>query len=72
MALKSFRPYTPSRRFLTMVDKSEITKEQPEKSLVETKTRTGGRNAHGEIPIWHRGGGHQKKYRVIDYRREKT
>ncbi|MGC2256023.1 MAG: 50S ribosomal protein L2 [Candidatus Acidiferrales bacterium] len=72
MALKSFRTYTPSRRFLTMVDKCEITKEQPEKSLVETKTRTGGRNAHGEITIWHRGGGHQKKYRVIDYRREKT
>ena len=72
MALKSFRPYTPARRFLTMLDKSEITKEQPEKSLTETKKRTGGRNAHGEVTIWHRGGGHQKKYRVIDYRREKT
>lgn len=72
MALKSFRPYTPARRFLTMLDKSEITKEQPEKSLTETKKRTGGRNAHGEVTIWHRGGGHQKKYRVIDYRRDKT
>lgn len=72
MALKSFRPYTPARRFLTMLDKSEITKEQPEKSLIETKKRTGGRNAHGEVTIWHRGGGHQKKYRVIDYRRDKT
>jgi large subunit ribosomal protein L2 len=72
MALKSFRPYTPARRFLTMLDKSEITKEQPEKSLLETKKRTGGRNAHGEVTIWHRGGGHQKKYRVIDYRRDKT
>jgi large subunit ribosomal protein L2 len=72
MALKTFRPYTPSRRFLTMLDKSEITKQEPEKSLVEPKKRTGGRNAHGEITSWHRGGGHAKKYRLIDYRREKT
>src|SRR5487761_1004831 len=72
MALKTFRPYTPSRRFLTMLDKSEITKQEPEKSLVEPKKRTGGRNAHGEITSWHRGGGHQKNYRLIDYRREKT
>src|SRR5487761_1817505 len=72
MALKTFRPYTPSRRFLTMLDKSELTKQEPEKSLVEAKKRTGGRNAHGEITSWHRGGGHAKKYRLIDYRREKT
>src|SRR5487761_387645 len=72
MALKTFRPYTPSRRFLTMLDKSEITKQEPEKSLVEPKKRTGGRNAHGEITSWHRGGGHQKNYRLIDFRREKT
>jgi len=51
MALKSFNPYTASRRFLTMLDKSEITKQEPEKSLVEPKKRTGGRNAHGEITI---------------------
>ena len=49
MALKTFKPYTPSRRFLTMLDKSEITKETPEKSLIESKKRTGGRNSHGEI-----------------------
>ncbi len=72
MALKTFKPYTPSRRFLTMLDKSEITKQKPEKSLVEPKKRTGGRNSHGEITSWHRGGGHQKKYRAIDFRREKT
>ncbi len=71
MALKSFNPYTASRRFLTMLDKSEITKQEPEKSLVEPKKRTGGRNAHGEITIWHRGGGHKKQYRSIDFRREK-
>ena len=71
MALKTFKPYTPSRRFLTMLDKSEITKQTPEKSLVETQKRTGGRNAHGEVTSWHRGGGHAQKYRVIDFRREK-
>ena len=58
MALKTFKPYTPSRRFLTMLDKSEITKETPEKSLTESKKRTGGRNSHGEVTSWHRGGGH--------------
>ena len=71
MALKSFNPYTASRRFVTMLDKSEITKDSPEKSLVEPRKRTGGRNAHGEITIWHRGGGHKKQYRAIDFRREK-
>ena len=71
MALKTFKPYTPARRFLTVLDKNEITKERPEKSLVEVKKRSGGRNAQGEITIWHRGGGHQRKYRVIDFRRDK-
>jgi len=71
MALKTFNPYTASRRFLTMLDKSEVTKETPEKALVEPKKRSGGRNAHGEITIWHRGGGHKKQYRSIDFRREK-
>jgi large subunit ribosomal protein L2 len=71
MALKTFNPYTASRRFITMLDKSEITKQTPEKALVEPKKRTGGRNAHGEITIWHRGGGHKKQYRSIDFRREK-
>jgi large subunit ribosomal protein L2 len=72
MALKSFNPYTASRRFLTMLDKSEVTKETPEKSLVEPRKRTGGRNSHGEITIWHRGGGHKRQYRNVDFRREKT
>src|ERR1700732_771181 len=71
MALKTFKPYTPSRRFLTMLDKSEITKETPEKSLTESKKRTGGRNDHGEVTSWHRGGGHAKRYRSIDFRRDK-
>src|ERR1700721_1053200 len=72
MPIKTFKPYTPSRRFLTMLDKSEITKQTPEKSLVEVQKRTGGRNSHGEITAWHRGGGHAQKYRTVDFRREKT
>ena len=71
MALKSFKPYTASRRFITMLDKSEITKETPEKSLVGPLPRTGGRNAHGEITSWHRGGGHKRQYRSVDFRRDK-
>src|SRR5438128_601014 len=71
MALKSFNPYTASRRFITMLDKSEVTKQTPEKSLLEPKKRSGGRNSQGELTIWHRGGGHKKQYRVVDFRREK-
>ena len=51
MGLKSFNPYTASRRFITVVDKSHITKQEPEKSLLEPKKRTGGRNNHGEIMV---------------------
>src|SRR5260370_31333041 len=72
MELKSFNPYTASRRFVTMLDKSEITKQGPEKSLVEPKKRTGGRNSHGEITSWHRGGGHKQQNPAGDFRRDKT
>ena len=71
MGLKSFNPYTASRRFMTVLDKNEITKQTPEKSLLEPKKRSGGRNNQGEIVIWHRGGGHKKQYRVVDFRRDK-
>src|SRR5256885_13476080 len=71
MGLKSFNPYTASRRFITVVDKSHITKQEPEKALVESKKRSGGRNNQGEIVIWHRGGGHKKAYRKVDFRRDK-
>jgi large subunit ribosomal protein L2 len=71
MGLKSFNPYTASRRFMTVLDKSHITKQVPEKALVESKKRSGGRNSHGEIVIWHRGGGHKKAYRKVDFRRDK-
>ncbi len=72
MGIKSFNPYTASRRFMTVLDKSEITKEQPEKALLESKKRSGGRNNHGEISSWHRGGGHKQQYRKIDFKRDKT
>jgi large subunit ribosomal protein L2 len=71
MALKSFNPYTASRRFLTVLDKSDVTKQRPEKSLSEPRKRSGGRNAHGEVTIWHRGGGHKRMYRRVDFRRDK-
>lgn len=56
---------------MTVLDKSEITKETPEKSLLEPKKRSGGRNNQGEVVVWHRGGGHKKQYRKIDFRRDK-
>jgi large subunit ribosomal protein L2 len=71
MGIKSFNPYTASRRFITVLDKSHITKQEPEKALLEPKKRTGGRNNHGEIVIWHRGGGHKQQYRQVDFRRDK-
>jgi large subunit ribosomal protein L2 len=72
MALKSFKPTTAGRRFFTLLDKSEVTKQTPEKSLLEPKPRSGGRNARGEITVWHRGGGHKRQYRRVDFRRDKT
>jgi large subunit ribosomal protein L2 len=72
MALKSFNPYTASRRYLTVLDRSELTKDTPEKSLLEPRKRSGGRNGRGEVSVWHRGGGHKRQYRVIDFKRDKT
>ena len=69
MALKTFRPLTPSQRFMALPSFEEITKSKPEKSLTETKNRTGGRNNNGRKTSRHRGGGHKKKYRIIDFKR---
>ena len=71
MAMKKFRPTTPSRRFTTLVKRDEITRETPEKSLVEGKKRTGGRDAQGHISSRFRGGGAKKAYRIIDFKRDK-
>jgi large subunit ribosomal protein L2 len=71
MALKQYRPTSPGRRFMTSLNFEEITKTRPEKSLTEPKNRTGGRNNKGHITIWFRGGGHKRRYRVVDFRRDK-
>ncbi len=69
MAIKKFKPYTPSRRFMTVADFSEITKKRPEKSLTEPLKKTGGRNNQGRITVRFRGGGHKRLYRIIDFKR---
>src|ERR1700757_2434292 len=72
MPIKSYRPVTASRRFMTTTTRDEITKQQPEKSLVESKKRTGGRNSTGRVTSRFIGGGHKQAYRVIDFKRDKT
>jgi len=71
MGLKSFRPITPSLRFQTVTTFDDVTKTQPEKSLTQPKLRTGGRNNIGRLTVRHRGGGHKKLYRLIDFKRDK-
>ena len=71
MPNKSFRPYTPSRRFITVADFSEITKKTPEKSLTRGLRKSGGRNNTGMVMVRHIGGGHRRSYREIDFKRDK-
>ena len=71
MGIKTYRPYTPSRRHMTGSDFSEITKSTPEKSLTVSKNSKAGRNAQGKITVRHRGGGAKRKYRIIDFKRYK-
>lgn len=71
MSIRSFRPYTPGTRQATVPDFAEITKSKPEKSLTKYKHRKKGRNNRGVITCRHRGGGHKRRYRMIDFRRNK-
>jgi large subunit ribosomal protein L2 len=71
MGIKSFKPITPGQRFKTVSDFEMVTESRPEKSLVKGLTKTGGRNSNGRITSWHRGGGHKRKYRLIDFKRNK-
>ncbi|AEM79600.1 50S ribosomal protein L2 [Thermoanaerobacter wiegelii] len=71
MGIKSFKPTSPGRRQMTVLTFEEVTKDKPEKSLVVTLTKTGGRNVYGRITVRHRGGGHKRKYRIIDFKRDK-
>jgi len=68
---RKFKPTSPAVRFLTVADFSELSKERPLKRLTRGKRRSGGRNSRGEITIWHRGGGTKRRYRTIDFRRDK-
>ncbi|SFG94950.1 large subunit ribosomal protein L2 [Desulfotomaculum arcticum] len=71
MGIKKFKPTSPGRRFVTVSTFEEITSTEPEKSLLEPLKRKGGRNAGGNITVRHQGGGHKRKYRIIDFKRDK-
>ena len=71
MGIKKFKPTSPGRRFVTVSTFEEITATEPEKSLLEPLHSKGGRNASGRITVRHRGGGHKRKYRIIDFKRDK-
>jgi len=72
MPIKSYKPYTPSRRGMTSADFSELTTDVPEKSLVTHLTKKGGRNNTGTVMVRHQGGGHKRAYRLIDFKRDKV
>ena len=71
MGVKTFKPTSAGRRFQTVNDFSEITTDRPHKPLVVKRTRSGGRDNKGLIAVRHRGGGHKRRYRMIDFRRDK-
>ncbi len=71
MGMKHFKPYTPSRRNMTVSDFEEITKKTPEKSLLAKKSKNAGRNSYGRITVRHQGGGNRQKYRIVDFKRRK-
>src|SRR5512146_3464790 len=71
MGLKTYKPTSPARRLMSVSDFAEITKAKPEKKLTRALKKSGGRNADGHITTRHMGGGHKRRYRVIDWRREK-
>ena len=71
MAVKSFKPYSAGRRFMTVASFDEITTDKPEKSLVERLKKNGGRNQQGRLTVRHQGGGHKRLYRIIDFKRNK-
>jgi large subunit ribosomal protein L2 len=71
MAVKNYKPTSPGRRGASVLSFEEITTNKPEKSLLYTKKKTGGRNAHGRITVRHIGGGHKQKLRMVDFKRQK-
>ena len=71
MAVRNYKPTTPSRRNMSVTDYSELSKNGPEKSLLRSLNKKAGRNSYGRITVRHRGGGNRKKYRIIDFKRQK-
>jgi large subunit ribosomal protein L2 len=71
MAVKKYQPTSPGRRFRTVADFAEVTRTEPEKGLLEPRRSSGGRNAYGRRTSRHRGGGHKRRYRIVDFRRTK-
>ena len=71
MALKSYKPTTPGQRGLVLIDRSELWKGRPVKSLTEGLTKTGGRNNTGRVTAFHKGGGAKRLYRIVDFKRRK-
>ena len=71
MPVRRFKPTSPGRRFMTVSDFAEVTKSKPEKALTEKLTKKGGRNNNGRITTRHQGGGHKRRYRIIDFKRTK-
>ncbi|HCB93236.1 MAG TPA: 50S ribosomal protein L2 [Selenomonas sp.] len=71
MAVKSFKPYAPGRRFMTVSSFDEITTDKPEKSLLTSLKKHGGRNQQGKLTVRHQGGGHKRRYRILDFKRTK-
>jgi large subunit ribosomal protein L2 len=72
MGIKKYKPTSPGKRFRTVMDFAEITASEPEKSLVKQLKKTGGRNNFGRVTMWQRGGGNSRRYRIIDFKRNKT
>jgi len=72
MGIKSYRPYTETRRYQTGLTFEELTTTTPHKPLLEPKTRISGRNNQGQLTIWRRGGGHKRQYRIVDFKRDKV
>ncbi len=70
MAIKTYRPTTQTLRYRTTLSSEDITSTRPYKKLVEPKQRTGGRRNSGDITSWHRGGGHKRKLRIVDFKRD--
>ena len=71
MAIKNYKPTTPGRRGMSVIDYTQLSKVAPEKSLLAPKAKKAGRNSYGRITIRHRGGGNRQKYRIIDFKRNK-